>query len=356
MKKICLCLIIVFAFSFHSFAQWTTGTGLIYYSSGNVGIGTSTPSVFLHVLGTTEQFRAAYDANNYARFIVGSNGALTITPTGTSVQTTLTGSLITGYSTSNLFIGSAGGATGSAAAQYQFAGSANTYVRTGVSGGNSASLATGYNYSGLNVAGSPFTLGTSINIPFAASAVINPITAITIGSGSSVTNTATLYIDGANAQGTNNYALYSSTGLNYFGGTVGINTSYVPSNFLFAINGNMIATGVTVQVKTNWPDYVFNKNYHLPSLNYLKRYISDNKHLPGFPSANEIKNNGIDLGQINTLLTKKVEELTLYLIDKDSQLKTDESRIKADEDKLKTQDERINKLESEVQALLKKGN
>ncbi len=356
MKKILLSLIIAFAAYSQSFAQWTTGSGNIYYPTGNVGIDNPTPTAFLDVLGTTEQLRLGYDATDYARFTVSSTGALTITPTGSSIATTITGGLVVGSSGANLFLGSTGGAANTTATGYQFAGSTNTYFRAGIGGTSTTTLTTARNYSNLNVSATPFTLGTSINIPFAASAVINPIGAITIGSGSSVTNTATLYIDGTNTQGATNYALYSTSGLNYFGGTVGINTSYVPSNFLFAINGNMIATGVTVQTKATWPDYVFKRNYRLPSLSALKTYISNNKHLPGLPSAADVKANGIDLGQVNTMLTKKVEELTLYMIDKDSQIKTDESRIKSDEDKLKAQEERISKLESEVQALLKKGN
>lgn len=69
------------------------------------------------------------------------------------------------------------------------------------------------------------------------------------------------------------------------------------------------------------PDYVFEKDYPLFSLGELKTYIDQNKHLPEIPSATEMEMNGINLKEMNLLLLKKVEELTLYIIEQDKRLK-----------------------------------
>lgn len=64
----------------------------------------------------------------------------------------------------------------------------------------------------------------------------------------------------------------------------------------------------------NWPDYVFDKKYKLRSIEEIKAFISENKHLPDMPNAKEVETQGLDLGEMVTILTKKIEELTLYLI------------------------------------------
>jgi len=328
--------------------------------SGNAGIGTTTPGAFLHILGpgtTYDQLWLGNDADYYAKFNMSATGALTISPvvpTGVTASTTITGHLLTGTYASNLFIANAGGAQNTNYWGYQFAGSTNTYFRTAIGGATSTGLTTGRNYSGLNVESSPITLGSSVNIPFAASAVVNPIANITLGTGSSVTNTATLYIDGANTQGTNNYALYSSGGLNYFGGNIAVNTLIMPAGYQFAVNGSMIATAVTVKLYSNWPDYVFKKGYRLASLGDIKTYIDHNHHLPDMPSEEQIAKDGLNLGEINKLLVKKVEELTLYMIEKDNQINEQDKMINAQQTKLSTQQAEIDKLGQQLEELAKK--
>jgi hypothetical protein len=91
------------------------------------------------------------------------------------------------------------------------------------------------------------------------------------------------------------------------------------STYKLAVGGSMIATAVTVKLVANWPDYVFKKDYTLPSLTDVKTYIDQNQHLPEIPSAQQMEKEGVNLGEMNKLLLKKVEELTLYLIEKDKQ-------------------------------------
>jgi hypothetical protein len=63
------------------------------------------------------------------------------------------------------------------------------------------------------------------------------------------------------------------------------------------------------------PDYVFESDYDLLPLAELEAYIRQNKHLPEVPSAKEMEANGLNLKEKNLLLLKKVEELTLHVIE-----------------------------------------
>ncbi|XHR97718.1 hypothetical protein ACFJIV_14280 [Mucilaginibacter sp. UC70_90] len=94
-----------------------------------------------------------------------------------------------------------------------------------------------------------------------------------------------------------------------------------------AVAGGIIAESVTVKLKSAWPDYVFKPTYQLPSLSEVKTYIDQNQHLPEIPSEKEIANEGQNLGEMNKLLLKKVEELTLYLIEQNKRIEKLESQI-----------------------------
>ena len=87
-----------------------------------------------------------------------------------------------------------------------------------------------------------------------------------------------------------------------------------------------------------WADYVFKKEYKLRSLEEVEQHISEKGHLPNIPSAQEVEKEGINLGEMNTKLLEKIEELTLYSIEQNKQLKS--------------QSEKIEKLEQQVQKLL----
>jgi hypothetical protein len=91
----------------------------------------------------------------------------------------------------------------------------------------------------------------------------------------------------------------------------------VHADFSFAVQGKIVAQSVyvTAAIASNWADYVFEKDYKLPRLAELEKYYLKNKHLPEVPSTQEVAEKGIDLGEMNTLLLKKVEELTLYVVD-----------------------------------------
>jgi hypothetical protein len=107
-------------------------------------------------------------------------------------------------------------------------------------------------------------------------------------------------------------------------GNVGIGTT-LPKERL-SVNGRIRAQEVKVEM-ANWPDYVFAKNYQLPTIEEVKQHVKDKGHLPGIPTASEVKMNGIDLGDMNAKLLKKIEEMTLYLIELNALVKNQQTEI-----------------------------
>jgi hypothetical protein len=85
--------------------------------------------------------------------------------------------------------------------------------------------------------------------------------------------------------------------------------------YRLAVGGKAVAEEVVIKLKANWPDYVFETNYKLPSLFEVESFINTHKHLPEVPSAEEVVTNGVALGQMDAILLKKLEELTLYMIE-----------------------------------------
>lgn len=100
-------------------------------------------------------------------------------------------------------------------------------------------------------------------------------------------------------------------------GNVGIGTD-APREKL-SVNGKIRAQEIKVET-ANWPDYVFADDYQQQTLPELEQFIKKNKHLPEVPSAKEVEQNGVALGEMNKILLKKIEELTLHLIEKDKTL------------------------------------
>jgi hypothetical protein len=150
--------------------------------------------------------------------------------------------------------------------------------------------------------------------------------------------------------GTNNYSAL------FDGGNVGIGTATPNTNAKLDVNGNIFSSGkiaigttdmakigtyalavngdaifkkVKVSLYTSWPDYVFHKNYELLPLSEVEKFISINNHLPEVPSAKEIETNGIDLGDNQTILLKKIEELTLYIIQQQKEIEELKSAVRA---------------------------
>jgi hypothetical protein len=115
-----------------------------------------------------------------------------------------------------------------------------------------------------------------------------------------------------------------------FWGNVDVSGHLSASGNLYMSMGNIELQSGTLKIK-NWtieaPDYVFEKDYKLPSLTAVEKHIAANKHLPGVPSAAEMKEKGVDLSEMNMTLLKKVEELTLYAIEQNKKIEALEKKI-----------------------------
>lgn len=83
-----------------------------------------------------------------------------------------------------------------------------------------------------------------------------------------------------------------------------------------------------ILVNTNGADYVFADNYNLLSLQQVNEFVQANKHLPDIPSAEEMQEQGMAVGEIQTLLLQKIEELTLYIIEQDKRIQELENNLK----------------------------
>ncbi|MCG8410278.1 MAG: tail fiber protein [Bacteroidales bacterium] len=95
-------------------------------------------------------------------------------------------------------------------------------------------------------------------------------------------------------------------------GNVGIGTTD-PGSYKLAVEGKIGAREVVVTTAA-WADFVFDSNYDLMSLSELDAFIKENKHLPEIPTTNEVKEQGVSVGEMNAKLLQKIEELTLHTI------------------------------------------
>ncbi|MEM8895951.1 MAG: CUB domain-containing protein, partial [Bacteroidota bacterium] len=98
-------------------------------------------------------------------------------------------------------------------------------------------------------------------------------------------------------------------------GRLGINTPFVSDEFDLLVNGGLVADELVIESLTNAPDYVFEEGYDLKSLEEVKSYIEEHGHLPEVPSADDFEKSGMSVSEMNLLLLKKIEELTLHLIE-----------------------------------------
>ncbi|MHC0446383.1 hypothetical protein ACWA1F_13315 [Flavobacterium sp. 3-218] len=106
-----------------------------------------------------------------------------------------------------------------------------------------------------------------------------------------------------------------------------------------AVKGTIHSSEVKVDLNFPAPDYVFANDYKLRSLSEVENYIKENSHLPEMPSAKEFEKNGINVSEMNMALLKKIEELTLYLIE----MKKENEEIKMENKEMKSRIEKIEK-------------
>ena len=127
-------------------------------------------------------------------------------------------------------------------------------------------------------------------------------------------------------------------------GNVGIGTSDT-KGFKLGVKGKIAAEEVKVALHSTWSDFVFYDDYKLPTLKEVENHIKEKGHLKDIPSAEEVKENGVFLGEMDSKLLQKIEELTLYTI-------AQEKKINEQNSKLIKQEQEIVKLKSLNKKLL----
>ena len=103
-------------------------------------------------------------------------------------------------------------------------------------------------------------------------------------------------------------------------GYVGIGTTDT-KGFKLGVKGKIAAEEVKVALHSNWSDFVFYNDYKLPTLQEVETHIKEKGHLKDIPSAKDVKENGIFLGEMVAKLLQKIEELTLYTIAQEKEIK-----------------------------------
>ncbi|MDG3581261.1 hypothetical protein [Galbibacter pacificus] len=117
------------------------------------------------------------------------------------------------------------------------------------------------------------------------------------------------------------------------------------------LNGKFEAKEIKVTA-TPTADFVFNEGYNLPSLDFIESYVKKNKHLPEVASAEEMKENGVNIGEFQIKLLQKIEELTLYTITQEKKLK----EYGVLENKYKMLQEKVIVMERLINQLIEKEN
>ncbi len=124
-------------------------------------------------------------------------------------------------------------------------------------------------------------------------------------------------------------------------GNLGIGT-IDPGSWKLAVNGDIRAK--EIKVETNWSDFVFQSNYDLPTLEEVENHIAEKGHLKDIPSAKDVEENGIFLGEMDAKLLQKIEELILYTIAQEKKIKTLEvasTEVEKLKEKIRLQDQKL---------------
>ncbi|MEC7264343.1 MAG: hypothetical protein VXW38_11435 [Bacteroidota bacterium] len=127
-----------------------------------------------------------------------------------------------------------------------------------------------------------------------------------------------MYIAASESSHERRVRIHTSGDSFFNGGNVGIGTASPDSKL--TVKGNIHAEEVKVDLSVPGPDYVFKEGYDLRSLEEVQNHIKEYGHLPNIPSAQEMEENGIQLGEMNMKLLEKIEEVTLYLLEQKTQI------------------------------------
>lgn len=99
------------------------------------------------------------------------------------------------------------------------------------------------------------------------------------------------------------------------------------SNYNLFVKGGILTDEIRVALSSTWADYVFAKDYKLPTIKEVEDFIENNGHLPNVPSAAQVKEEGIELGEMAKIQQEKIEELMLYIIQQNKRIEALEAKL-----------------------------
>lgn len=347
-------------------SQWTTSGSSIYYSNGNVGVGTNAPGEKLHLNGkmkidgsNTLEFGAGIAGKQADAGKIGyqafSTDALDILGAGTSGTNRKIKFWNEGGADFTGNIGTMGKVIGLTSANYpigitQELGSATPILLLDINfrhpNKNTNYLGAALRIDSRNDAGSPLfqwlyrpagsttesflmTLDNGGNAVFSGKMTSNSLR-ITTGATSGYVLTSDASGNAswqAPSGGTSSQWSTIPAGIQYTGGKVLIGNVTAPGNYKLYVEQGIMSERVKVALKNTsyWADYVFAPDYKLMPLEEVEKFLASNQHLPNVPSADDVVKDGIDMATMDAKLLEKIEELTLYMID----LKKENEALKA---------------------------
>lgn len=291
------------------------------FNGGFVGIGTASPTQKLEVNGhikfSSEYNQLLFPASlNVSGGITGDDGnykRLTLFH-GNSIAFE-TGSNTLSYSNTRMFISGAGDVgIGTTAPAYKLDVNGTAYI-------SGSTISTGQ-VTAMN--------GTRLKA--------------TSGNGVQITGAAGVGIRGVGTNTTAGYAAIQTAydNVNFLcpltlqdqGGNVLIGkTTQTNANYKLDVNGIIRANKLVVN--TTGADFVFEKGYHLPSLDSVEQYVKANQHLPGIAPAAEMQKEGVEVGEQQTKLLQKIEELTLYIIEQNKKIEKQGAQLQQQGEEIK---------------------
>jgi hypothetical protein len=329
MKRFFLLIVILAFTTLLAEAQWSPSGSNIYYNNGNVGIGTTSPQKDLHILTSSDGVSS----------ILHRNGTTVGQHTGIGFAVTSSSGIIEGHQKASIL-----------------------FERTKSYARGSLHFATNDSNDPANVAlsDSRMTITSSGQIGIGTA---TPQSLLDVSAGSIINTTSLFqdyYLGISNPKKSNNYGAgiafthsqswtsnhtpgaaivferigrWSQGQLHFFvknsteqtgslinamtlnsSGSLSIGTTD-PKGYKLAVAGKVIAEEVVVKLQSHWPDYVFKPEYTLRPLAEVEAHIKTHGHLPEVPSAQQVEESGVGLAEMNAILLKKVEELTLYILE-----------------------------------------